>query len=143
MANLRFFDYELFEEFMWNQDLQEAFEELWRDFLSPIPPSRFYSPCEVTVYNMIKLCELEPYSWTYNQPNPDKSRWSLEAHFARFCIKAQIVRRRLLGLPLGPLNGDCRAFLLQGDCEIAKLMFKMRHAHNSFNPFVDELHLDA
>lgn len=123
-----------FQAFMWHRIVLEASEELWTDHLSRIPGEGFPEPKCSIIANLVKLCELEPETWAYTKPNPDKDRWSAESHLARFSTKIQVVRRQLWEVSPGPLRHNHRRRLVGYDVEIAKLMFKMRHTHEAFHP---------
>jgi hypothetical protein len=91
------------------------------------------------VFRRVMLCELEPQAWGYSSPNPDKSRWVCEAHYARFSIQLQIVRRRLSHIPPGPLPWNRRLEDIGFDLKLAEMMWKMEGVHETFRPPVAEI----
>ena len=71
---------------MGRRQTRAALEELSRDYLANLPEW----PLDVdmhAIHRKVQLAETEPSRWCYNRPNPDKSTWDPEAHFARFAIQ--------------------------------------------------------
>ncbi|KAH7162250.1 hypothetical protein B0J13DRAFT_633181 [Dactylonectria estremocensis] len=132
--NFEFHSVPDFQTFMWNPIVLQAFNELWTGYLSQQPAGDFPRRDRGHVANIVKLCEFEPQTWSYTRANPDKTNWCTESHFARFSVRLQVVRRQMSAVPPGPLPEEVRLRFVRLDYDIAKIMFKMRHAHQNFHP---------
>ncbi|KAH6898264.1 hypothetical protein B0T10DRAFT_601257 [Thelonectria olida] len=135
-----FRSYADFYQFITDPVVQEAYQELRTDFLVPKSrDGRSPVPVKAEVVRRVMLCEVEPRGWTYTAASPDKSSWCCEAHYARFSIKLQVVRRRLSNIPPGPLTYNRRRKDVGIDLELAALMWKMEGVHETFRPSATEV----
>ncbi|KAI5465361.1 hypothetical protein BGZ63DRAFT_436936 [Mariannaea sp. PMI_226] len=126
----------LFFQFITHRETQAAFRELDRDYLSRESNANIHiqQPHRGRIQNLVKLCELEPFTWCYNKPNPNKGTWTVDAHFTRFSIRLQVVRRQLLRTHPGPLENWMRAVFVDSDIYVANFLQKMQAAHASYIP---------
>lgn len=126
-------DYVDFHYFITHPTVEAAWRELhddwlWDWFADTGRRIGRDGPDETAIFWRVKMCEVEPRRWCYNNWEPDKRPWLADAHHARFSVRVQVVRRWMEGLDSGPLSDGVRMRHVQADLRLALFLLKMESA---------------
>lgn len=119
-------DWEAYDFYLALPDLQASLRELWDDWLSKQPPGYIFNPCLNRCTWILLLVEIEPLSWCYNRPNPNKETWNETAHLVRLLVRWQVVYRVMARAEAGPLDVEDRIVFVRDTLAIVAVWAKLQ-----------------